>query len=83
MGHDEYDYEKEPVSQGGQVSLGTCSKCGRELVAACDVPGCHAQVETYSRICGYFTAVSRWNPGKQQEFIDRKTFIVNQGDHGD
>ena len=29
--------------------------------------------EVYSRVVGYFRPVSNWNPGKQQEFKERKT----------
>ncbi|OQA37184.1 MAG: anaerobic ribonucleoside triphosphate reductase [Parcubacteria group bacterium ADurb.Bin326] len=32
--------------------------------------------EVYSRIVGYIRPVDQWNPGKQSEFIDRKTFDV-------
>lgn len=63
------------------MSLGKCHKCGAELVAACDVEGCHAPVEVYSRIVGYVRPVSTWNPGKQTEFADRKTFVIATGDH--
>ena len=62
-------------------TLGTCSKCGHELVNAC--PFCGGPVETYSRIVGYLRPVSCWNPGKAQEFRERKEFIINQGDHID
>ncbi|MEK7167377.1 MAG: anaerobic ribonucleoside-triphosphate reductase [Patescibacteria group bacterium] len=30
--------------------------------------------EVYSRVVGYFRPVAQWNPGKQSEFSDRKTF---------
>jgi hypothetical protein len=33
-------------------------------------------VETYSRVVGYFRPVQQWNKGKQEEFGDRKVFIV-------
>ncbi len=29
--------------------------------------------EIYSRVVGYFRPVQNWNPGKQQEFKERKT----------
>jgi len=29
--------------------------------------------EVYSRVVGYFRPVQNWNPGKQQEFKERKT----------
>lgn len=58
-----------------------CPKCGREMVPAC--PICGKRVEVYSRICGYLTPLSRWNDGKAQEFIERKTFTLYHGDHID
>jgi len=61
------------------VSLGNCHKCGAELVSAC--PFCGKPVETYSRVVGYLRPISTWNDGKQQEFRDRKEFIIRQGDH--
>ena len=30
--------------------------------------------EVYSRVVGYLRPVSQWNPGKQEEFKDRKMF---------
>lgn len=30
--------------------------------------------EVYSRIVGYLRPIQSWNPGKQQEFKDRKLF---------
>lgn len=41
-----------------------CEKCGK-------------QTEVYSRVVGYLRPTSRWNDGKQSEFMDRKTFRVN------
>jgi hypothetical protein len=32
--------------------------------------------EVYSRIVGYLRPVQNWHQGKQQEFKDRKTFVV-------
>lgn len=32
------------------------------------------QCEVYSRVVGYIRPVDQWNPGKQSEFTDRKTF---------
>ncbi|MDD5539013.1 MAG: anaerobic ribonucleoside-triphosphate reductase [Candidatus Omnitrophica bacterium] len=60
-------------------TFGTCDKCGADLVSAC--PECGKPVEVYSRIVGYMRPVSNWNCGKQQEFADRKTFVIGQGDH--
>jgi len=32
--------------------------------------------EVYSRVVGYIRPVTQWNPGKQSEFDDRKTFNI-------
>ena len=32
--------------------------------------------EIYSRVVGYFRPVQNWNPGKQQEFKERKTVKI-------
>jgi len=34
--------------------------------------------EVYSRICGYLRPTEQWNPGKQEEYNDRKTFDVKK-----
>lgn len=60
-----------------------CPKCGRDLVDSCPVPGCKGPVETYSRVVGYLRPTSTWNPGKQQEFADRKNYIIAEGDHSE
>ena len=39
-------------------------------------PTCGEPTEVYSRVVGFLTPVSHWNKGKQEEFIDRKEFIV-------
>ena len=31
-------------------------------------------VEVYSRVVGYFRPVAQWNPGKQEEYKERKDF---------
>ncbi len=43
----------------------TCPKCG----TACEV---------YSRVVGYIRPVQQWNEGKQAEFGDRKTFVIEE-----
>lgn len=30
--------------------------------------------EVYSRVVGFLTPVLHWNPGKQEEFKERKTY---------
>jgi len=32
------------------------------------------ECEVYSRIVGYLRPVKQWNPGKEQEFKERKEF---------
>ena len=60
-----------------------CSRCGKEMVDCCSEPGCKGPVEVYSRIVGYMRPVATWNDGKQQEFADRKEYIITHGDHTD
>ncbi len=33
--------------------------------------------EVYSRVVGYFRPVQNWNPGKQQEFLERKSVKIS------
>jgi hypothetical protein len=35
---------------------------------------CKQPVETVSRVVGFFRPVQFWNPGKKEEFKDRKYF---------
>jgi ribonucleoside-triphosphate reductase (formate) len=35
--------------------------------------------EVYSRVVGYLRPVDQFNPGKQSEYYDRKTYRVNNG----
>jgi hypothetical protein len=34
-------------------------------------------VEVYSRVAGYFRPVNQWNRGKQEEFSERRTYLVD------
>jgi len=36
------------------------------------------ECEVYSRVVGYIRPVNQWNKGKQQEFVDRKTFDMTE-----
>ncbi len=36
------------------------------------------ECEIYSRVVGYFRPVKQWNNGKQEEFGDRKEFMVKK-----
>ncbi|HOO70477.1 MAG TPA: anaerobic ribonucleoside-triphosphate reductase [Spirochaetota bacterium] len=33
-------------------------------------------VEVYSRVAGYFRPVNQWNKGKQEEFRERKEYVL-------
>lgn len=35
-------------------------------------------IDHYSRITGYMQKISGWNKGKQQEFLDRKRYNLNE-----
>lgn len=37
---------------------------------------CGEKCEVFSRVCGYFRPVANWNRGKQEEFKERKKFVV-------
>jgi ribonucleoside-triphosphate reductase len=37
-------------------------------------PTCGEAAEVYTRIVGYYRPVSRWNKGKQAEYVDRVTY---------
>ena len=41
-------------------------------------PECKQACEVYSRVVGYLRPVQQWNLGKQQEFRERKTFILSK-----
>ncbi len=49
-----------------------CPDCGKPLVNLC--PECGKEMETYSRVVGYFRPTQRWNEGKQEEYKDRKEY---------
>ena len=39
---------------------------------------CNKKTEVYSRIVGYFRPVENWNKGKQQEFVERRSYKVDK-----
>lgn len=43
-------------------------------------PHCGKPTEVYSRITGYYRAVSNWNNGKASEFAERKTYDMSHND---
>lgn len=34
--------------------------------------------EIYSRVVGYYRPINHWNKGKQEEFRNRKTYILSE-----
>lgn len=49
-----------------------CPDCGKPLVNMC--PVCGKEMETYSRVVGYFRPTNRWNEGKKEEWADRTPY---------
>jgi ribonucleoside-triphosphate reductase len=39
-------------------------------------PHCGEETEVYSRVVGYYRPVERWNRGKQEEFKNRKAYVL-------
>ena len=37
---------------------------------------CQQKTEVYSRVCGFFRPVQQWNKGKQEEFAQRREYVV-------
>jgi ribonucleoside-triphosphate reductase len=37
---------------------------------------CNGKVETYSRVCGFFSVVQNWHPGKKSEYAERINFTL-------
>ena len=60
----EYGYQK--------ASFFKCPKCFEKDPVLRD----YQVVECYSRVVGYMRPVAQWNQGKQEEFKDRKEFVV-------
>lgn len=42
-------------------------------------PICGGKTEVYSRITGYYRPLQNWNDGKSEEFLERKTYEVDNG----
>jgi ribonucleoside-triphosphate reductase len=41
-------------------------------------PYCGSDCEVWSRVVGYYRPIQCWNEGKQEEFKDRKEFVVGK-----
>ncbi len=57
-------------------SYSKCPKCGYISGEHWKCPKCGEKCLVFSRVCGYYRPVQNWNPGKQQEFAERKYFKV-------
>lgn len=55
-----------------KINVFKCSKCFAEKPELTNYKRC----EVYSRIVGYLRPVQQWNLGKEQEFKERKEYIV-------
>jgi len=42
---------------------------------------CSQNTEVYSRVCGFFRPVQQWNKGKQEEFDQRREYVVEKNGH--
>jgi ribonucleoside-triphosphate reductase len=45
------------------------------------MPKCNKRTEVFSRVVGFHRPVQMWNPGKKEEFGDRKNFVVKSENH--
>jgi len=59
-------------SDSDKILVVKCDTCYQKNPSLTDFKEC----EVYSRIVGYLRPQKQWNPGKQQEFRERKTFKV-------
>jgi len=57
-------------------TFSVCKKDGRMKGKVEKCPKCGGETEIYSRIVGYLRPLNRWNPGKAEEFKERKTFEI-------
>ncbi len=57
-------------------TFSVCSDHGYIAGEHFNCPYCGKEAEVYSRVVGYYRPVKCWNKGKQQEFSDRKEFVV-------
>jgi len=39
---------------------------------------CQQKTEVYSRVCGFFRPVQQWNKGKQEEFSQRREYVIEK-----
>ena len=39
---------------------------------------CQARTQVFSRVVGYYSPVSQWNPGKRDEYAARRPFDLSK-----
>jgi len=49
-------------------------KSNDEIIKELEIHG--TECEVYARVVGFFRPLKNWNVGKQEEFKDRKEFII-------
>ena len=61
-----------------------CTEHGYIEGEVAECPKCGKKTEIYSRITGYYRAVSNWNLGKKSEFSDRMEYsrLAKKGENG-
>lgn len=59
-------------------TFSTCPNHGYVAGEHFTCPECGSACEVYSRVVGYIRPVNQWNKGKQKEFSDRKTFLIQE-----
>jgi len=57
-------------------TFSVCKNHGRLKGKIEKCPKCGQKTEIYSRIVGYLRPLSRWNPGKAEEFRERRVFEI-------
>lgn len=67
------------------IPMSECSDCGKIVNAPIDeCPSCHSKnLNFYTRIIGYLTAVKNWNDGRKREFETRVFNRVEEDDSGE
>ncbi|MEN3184437.1 MAG: ribonucleoside triphosphate reductase [Atribacterota bacterium] len=57
-------------------TFSVCPKHGYLKGKVTTCPECGEETEVYSRVVGYYRPVQRWNRGKQEEFAERKEYVL-------
>ncbi|MBF0385961.1 MAG: ribonucleoside triphosphate reductase [Candidatus Omnitrophica bacterium] len=58
-------------------TFSVCPNCGFIAGEHHNCKACESECEVYSRVVGYLRPVKQWNKGKQQEFVNRKTYKID------